>query len=307
MCNRGIASSSRAIATFSILAIVFSTTFTAHSHASTMYNVVDLGSVIDMTDPTDNRIQVPDYSKMMPKNWYYDFITSSNSVALGASIINPATFTTPPGVGQAGSEFMISNMNSNGTAIGWLNWFDPAAFFTKISPNLYGGIWPNTTTKIFDFSFASPFNIAPTAINNNNVMVGVYVTNSGVSSPFVYQITPSQLLPVGSMNQSNYNYLNIKDSASAINLNDMIPKNLSSTISITEPEAIDSAGNILAFGKVGNTPIANDGSFKGAHLFILTPQTVAVPEPSTFFTLAFLGGSLLIHRRKSNPRKHKSY
>ena len=35
MCNRGIASSSRAIATFSILAIVFSITFTAHSHAVT--------------------------------------------------------------------------------------------------------------------------------------------------------------------------------------------------------------------------------------------------------------------------------
>jgi hypothetical protein len=274
-----------------------------------MYNVVDLGSVIDMPFTSLN-LSIPDYAKMLSQSQYRDFIGSSaNNAYVNLFILNnpeqwPHSLSTL---------FEITNMNSKGTAVGVeTNAGDEyLPFISKASNNIDAGDFPNTTTKVLNFKNVSNFfSIWPTAVNDNNMMIGTYLNQHGNYQGFAYQIQQSQLAPVGTMTQENYNYLNVNDSI--IKLNDLIPKNLSSTISITLPVAIDSAGNILAFGTVGEpatywAPNTDSESMAGEHLFILTPQTVAVPEPSTFFTLAFLGGSLLINRRKSNRDSSKLY
>ena len=150
-------------------------------------------------------------------------------------------------------------------------------------------LFPNATTKFIQFPNLYEMNSSySTAINNNGTVVGMVGVGGMLPPGFPRALQGYQ----GFIYENGSTYL----------LNDLLPKNFASMVSVTEPIGLSRSGSILAYGVDHSGQLGYTGAPgpQGYNLLVLTP--VQIPEPSTLIIFGLVGGSLYFKQNATRSR-----
>jgi hypothetical protein len=244
--------------------------------AAAMYQVQDLGP-IDLyngqttlnllTNPDlpffNNQAQYPLPPLPSQASFYNVLVSNSHREVIGNYALGPFTQQFPVPFGSGDRAFV--------------------SYFNQSNLSQF----PNATTTFIPFPNLNDMNNSySTAINNNGAVVGM-VGSELYSAPI--HGFPSTL--------SGYQGFIYENSKTSI-LDDLLPKDFASTVSVTEPIAISDSGMILAYGVDHSGQLGYTGAPgpQGYNLLVLTP--VQTPEPSTLIIFSLISGSIVIKRIK---------
>lgn len=227
-----------------------------------------------------------------PIDLYHADITENLSNSQIQELLKPPNYSQPLGNG----DYSVDGMNSRGQVIG--NY--ALGPFTQQFPVPFGSgdrafvsyfnqsnlsQFPNATTTFIPFPNLNDMNNSySTAINNNGAVVGMVGVGGMLPPGFPRALQGYQ----GFLYENGTTYF----------LNDLLPKDFASTVSVTDPIAISDSGMILAYGVDHSGQLGYTGAPgpQGYNLLVLTP--VQTPEPSTLIIFSLISGSIVIKRIK---------